>query len=350
MELINNLPAYRNYGVMSLNSGDLNGNVVDNETSNQSVKVNVTEIKTLLNHTAFPSTNPTTASTPVLTMVEDLSLPYEEVQTPDEDVEMTMAAQDELVDTTADTLEDVRNNVKNNTLSLKSAASQLTGSARALKTTVATASTIDTGTSYAELWARIAADTALIKSDYVDFYADLMQKFTEMYQAFNETCQKASSSAVSSGDDGNNVKFNTGTMQTGYNDFYNKIVPIENSLGSVKNWSSMQSDERENMLATLQPAFSVDSNTGRIWFNLDQYNTVKNTMPSGISSGKVSTASYQAWLATFNAAGSAFQSNMQSFAQRYSQSNSTFDNLNKVLSSAISSLADSAKEVLKSLA
>ncbi|CCO82239.1 Translocator protein bipD [Erwinia amylovora Ea266] len=61
------------------------------------------------------------------------------------------------------------------------------------------------------------------------------------------------------------------------------------------------------------------------------------------------TASYHAWLATFNAAGSALQSNMQSFAQRYSQSNSTFDQLNKVLSGVISTLGDSAREVYKSI-
>jgi invasin D len=46
--------------------------------------------------------------------------------------------------------------------------------------------------------------------------------------------------------------------------------------------------------------------------------------------------------------GTGLQSNMQSFAQRYTQANSTFDNLNKVLSGAISTMADSAKDVFKS--
>ncbi|MBG6247237.1 MULTISPECIES: IpaD/SipD/SspD family type III secretion system needle tip protein [Symbiopectobacterium] len=71
---------------------------------------------------------------------------------------------------------------------------------------------------------------------------------------------------------------------------------------------------------------------------------------SGAEDGKyaeVSTTRYQAWLASFNSVGSAFQSNMQSFAQRYSQANSTFDNLNRVLSSVISTLGDSARDVLK---
>lgn len=103
------------------------------------------------------------------------------------------------------------------------------------------------------------------------------------------------------------------------------------------------------MTITLEPAYKVDNN-GKISFNMDQYNSVSGSYPSGIKNGKVSTVSYNSWLVTFNAAGSAFQSNMQSFAQRYSQANNNFDTLNKIMSSAISSLADSAREVLKSLA
>ncbi|EHW1129259.1 IpaD/SipD/SspD family type III secretion system needle tip protein [Salmonella enterica subsp. enterica serovar Kinondoni] len=60
-------------------------------------------------------------------------------------------------------------------------------------------------------------------------------------------------------------------------------------------------------------------------------------------------SSYQAWLASFNAFGNQLQSNMQSFAQTYSQVNSTFNNLNKVLSSTITALGESANFVLKSL-
>ena len=184
-----------------------------------------------------------------------------------------------------------------------------------------------------------------IKGDYVDFYADLMQKYTEMYEAYNTHVQGAASKAVSTGDDGNNVKFDTSVMKKGYDDFRNEVNGID--LGSVKNWDKMTPEERKSMETTLAPAFKVNG-SGKIEFNLDQYNAAPN-YPSGISGGKVSTASYQAWLASFNAGGSALQSNMQAFAQRYSQANSTFDNLNKVLSGAIASLAESAKDVLKAL-
>jgi len=263
--------------------------------------------------------------------------------------EKTMASQVVLVKETATSLEKVRTSVKNDVLQAKMTASELQGLNAEYQSAnnERSSSAIDTSTSYADLWARIAVATSTIKSDYVDFYSMLMQKYTEMYEAYNETCQKASSSAITPGDDGNNVKFNTNTMQNGYNQYWDKLVDLEAKLGTIKNWGSMTTAERESMVATLAPAFAVEN--GNIYFNIDQYRTVKDTYPSGIDGGKVSTASYQAWLATFNAAGSAFQSNMQSFAQRYSQANSTFDNLNKVLSGAISSLADSAKEVLKSL-
>lgn len=203
---------------------------------------------------------------------------------------------------------------------------------------------ITTGTSYAELWAKMALGIQEIKGDYVDFYADLMQKYTEMYEAYNTQVQGAASKAVSTGDDGNNVKFDTDVMDKGYKDFRKEISDID--LGSVKNWDKMTPEERKSMETTLAPAFKVND-SGKIDFNLDQYSAAPN-FPSGIGNGgKVSTASYQAWLASFNAGGSALQSNMQAFAQRYSQANSTFDNLNKVLSGAIASLADSAKDTIK---
>ncbi|XTZ39307.1 IpaD/SipD/SspD family type III secretion system needle tip protein [Salmonella enterica] len=271
------------------------------------------------------------------------------------EVERTIKAQQALVNETGSALENISNETRNEALKTQRTYSALAGQLNTLKTDTSSNNAdnnvraIDTGSSYAELWGRIAVAITNIKSEYVDWYAELMQKFTELYEGFNSTVQKASSQAVSTGDDGNNVKFNTGTMQSGYDKFNKIIDSIEQDIGSIKNWGSLSASEKESLLTSLKPAFAVDESNGKIWINNDQYYTVRGTFPSGISDGKVSTASYQAWLATFNAAGSTYQSNMQSFAQRYSQSNSTFDNLNKVLSGAISSLADSAKDVLKSL-
>ena len=205
---------------------------------------------------------------------------------------------------------------------------------------------ISVHSSYAELWTKIAAAIGNIKSDYVDFYADLMQSYTEMYEKYNDYVSGASSSAVSAGSNGNNVSFNADTMTNGYAKFNNWCNSRPHQY--VDNWGHMTQEERDSMIATLQPAFKVSQN-GEISFNLDAYHDCPDTPRVGGNGWEVSTASYQAWLATFNSVGSGLQSNMQAFAQRYSQANSTFDNLNKVLSGAISSLADSAKEVLKSL-
>lgn len=264
----------------------------------------------------------------------------------------------------ASTIEEIKHKVSNNRIMEKYARSQLslakiniekiTGDELVNETTPRNGE-ITTGTSYAELWAAIANAIQTIKEDYVDFYADLMKQYTEMYEAYNEFVQKASSDAVSAGKDGNTVGFDMNKMAEGYTNF-DDYVNAHTPAGEVKNWKGMTEQEKNDMRITLEPAYHVN-NEGEITFNLDQYNnTVKNTYPSTLNSGSVengiatpSTSSYQAWLATFNSTGSALQSNMQSFAQRYSQANSTFDNLNKVLSGAISALGESAKDVFKAL-
>ena len=204
---------------------------------------------------------------------------------------------------------------------------------------------ISVHTSYSELWAVMAKAIKNIRMDYVDFYAGLMQKYTEMYEAYNTHVQKASADAVKAGEDGNNVNFTDDTMYKGYINFERVVNGMD--LGSVANWDAMTDEQKASMTATLEPAFKVNQRSGNISFNLDQYNG-RPWYPS-YNDGKVSTSSYQAWLASFNAIGTGLQSNMQSFAQRYTQANSTFDNLNKVLSGAISSMAESAKDVLKAL-
>lgn len=256
---------------------------------------------------------------------------------PSDDVAEMFANQEQSVKSSAQALSDIQREIVTNRTKANYSFSQFSAEKQR--------AVISTHTSYAELWARMALAIKEIKGDYVDFYANLMQKYTEMYEAYNMHVQGAASKAVSTGNDGNNVKFDTFVMKKGYDDFMNKVHGID--LGSVKNWDKMTPEERKSMETTLAPAFKVNG-SGKIEFNLDQYSAAPD-YPSGISGGKVSTASYQAWLASFNAGSSSLQSKMQTFAQRYSQTNSTFDNLNKVLSGAIASLAESAKDVLKAL-
>lgn len=252
------------------------------------------------------------------------------------------------LDDILDILKSIRNEIRNQTLHRKSTLQQFTATTRMLDKAFANDDEITTSTSYAELWLRLAFFVGEVKTDYVDFYAHLMQKYTEMYESFNKNVQKASSDAVSTGDDGNNISFDTKKMQDGYNDFKQDVDRLNKDLGSINGWGSMSEEQKKSMTITLEPAYKVNDK-GEISFNMEQYDSISDTYPSGIKEGKVSTVSYQAWLATFNSAGSTFQSNMQSFAQRYTQANNNFDTLNKILSAAISTLADSARDVLKSL-
>ncbi|CAO97726.1 IpaD/SipD/SspD family type III secretion system needle tip protein [Erwinia tasmaniensis] len=281
--------------------------------------------------------------------LQSLKSSYEENETIfGETASQSIAKQKLLVEKGGDAIGNIHWEVSKNILNTKSAHGSL-----AVKLTRQekdsdnnTREEITTGTSYAELWARISIMIGNIKSDYVDFYAELMKKYTDMYEAFNSTVQKASSDAVTSGEDGNSVTFDRPTMKKGYKEFSAEIEKID--LGTVKNWDKMSQEEKNSLVMTLEPAFKVNTK-GKIEFNLEPYmSSVNNTYP-GTSSGNISTASYQAWLATFNSAGSSLQSNMQAFSQRYTQANSTFDQLNKMLSGVINSLGDSAKDVLKSL-
>jgi len=277
-----------------------------------------------------------------------LSQLYSQPPLDDDQSKEIIAQQKNITKLTADVIEHTDNQRRNQRLQSKNFQEQL--SARIKRAAgQEERGEITIASSYAELWARLALAIAAMKKDYVDFYADLMHQYTKMYESFNENVQKASSEAISTGDDGNNVKFDKKIMQTGYDVFDKDVAQLNNILSKVKNWDEMSDEAKKNLTVTLEPAFKLNEK-GEINFNLDQYNTVKGSHPSGIdNNGKVSTASYQAWLATFNAAGNDFQSNMQSFAQRYSQASSTFDNINKVLSGSISSLAESAKDILKSL-
>lgn len=297
--------------------------------------------------------------TKVGTALADIEAANDKVGTLASDDKATVAkmisAQYEQVDKTATALGTIKDELDTNRIKARRSENQLNATIQSSLHDIAEAeeaakartgdNEISVHTSYSKLWAVMAEAIKNIRTNYVDFYAGLMQKYTEMYEAYNEYVQKASADAVKAGEDGNNVDFNNNTMKGGYDKFDNAVKGMD--LGSVDNWDKMTDAQKASMTATLEPAFKVDQSTGKISFNLDQYNG-RPYYPSD-GGGKVSTSSYQAWLASFNAVGTGLQSNMQSFAQRYTQANSTFDNLNKVLSGAISSMADSAKDVLKAL-
>lgn len=207
---------------------------------------------------------------------------------------------------------------------------------------------LSTHSSYTELWAVMSAFIGKIKKDYVDFYGRLMQLYTEMYEYFNSYAQKGASDSVSDSGKENNVYFSPEKMGEAYANFDYWMSFAEARLGNIPNWETLSPDERKRITDTLAPAFQVDTKSGKITFNLDQYNKVKDTYPGG-DGRTISLPVYNSWLATFNAAGSALQSNMQTFAQRFSQANTSFDNLNRTLSNMINSMGESAKDTIKSL-
>ncbi|WP_440862876.1 IpaD/SipD/SspD family type III secretion system needle tip protein [Symbiopectobacterium purcellii] len=204
-------------------------------------------------------------------------------------------------------------------------------------------------TSYADLWAELTKIIANVKTNYVDFYGNLLQKYTQMYDGYNKTVQKVYSDCTHQVKNANSVKFDEPNLrECGYKAFKDEYLD-KIQLGSVPYWDKMSPSQQKEMVATLEPAFKVATD-GKISFNMDTYDSVVLAKVTDDGSySEIYLTRYQAWLTSFTSVSSAFQSNMQSFAQRYSQANSTFDNLNRVLSSVISTLGDSARDVLKAL-
>lgn len=205
----------------------------------------------------------------------------------------------------------------------------------------------ETQLTYSEFWESIAATIASIKTNYVDFYSSLMLQYADFYQAYTDLQSKAAS-AVSEGKDGNYIKWDNSVMDSAFKEFEEKIASLNNNLGTVPRWDQLSDTERQQMADTLKPAFAVDMSTGKITFDQSALSACPKNPSGGSGSGKsdVDMASYNAWLAAFNSMGNTFQSNMQAFSQRYTQANSTFDNLNKVLSSSITALLECAKAFL----
>ncbi|MGP4142213.1 IpaD/SipD/SspD family type III secretion system needle tip protein [Sodalis praecaptivus] len=228
---------------------------------------------------------------------------------------------------------------------------------------------------YREFWNAIACDIKSIKKEYVDFYSTLTLKYADFYQKYIEL-QAAAAKAVKEGDDGNHVKWDAKDFQKKFKAFKDYVAETEVcDIPESSEWKKINGivDDKEREKAIndlekslgLKPAFELERIkdesgkviriTGKIKFNRTAIDSCPN-QPSGIvesiipdwtnNGQSTDMASYNAWLAAFNSMGNTFQSNMQTASQRYSQANSTFDNLNKVLSSSITALLECAKSFL----
>lgn len=244
---------------------------------------------------------------------------------------------------------------------------------------------------YAEFWKGISSSINNIKNDYVDFYADFMQKYVSMYQNFNDTVVSAATKAV---EDKSNETVDSGKMRftpsyikdafKSFSENYNSpFIIYDKTIAQVTVTGTGRVQDFENgyniaeikeqlfkQHQNFEPAFTQDDYVGFEVTTLREpdptihlkgiyevklraTSSVKFNFPKmpldNLPDDNCTISSYQAWLASFNAFGNQLQSNMQSFAQTYSQVNSTFNNLNKVLSSSITALGESANFVLKSL-
>lgn len=198
---------------------------------------------------------------------------------------------------------------------------------------------LTTGTSYAELWSRISTAIGNIKDNYLDLYAGLVSKYTEFYQYYTGGFSSPWMNSIDTSGD-NQVRVDLGK----FFDLRDRMIDVFASLSEFSfDTCNMSTEQLAAFKETIAPAFFVGDDGKTLIMKFESPPAPQT------GDGLMRTAQYQAWLSAFNAVGNTYQSNMQSLAQRYTQANSTFDNLNKVLSSSITTESDSLKTFIQSL-
>jgi len=203
-------------------------------------------------------------------------------------------------------------------------------------------------------WAGVAQTISDLKKGYLDRYAEYLLALVQLYDEYTSQVTEAVNKGIvtpTSGGDANKLTFNAQALTDAYTAFKKKVTDLEKGLKHVPNYDKMSQEQKDNIASSMAPAFRVEAD-GAVKFNFENLNY--ESYPPGTSATKhqaeMSMAAYQAWQAAFNPIGAKLQSNMQAFSERYNQANSTFDNMNKVLSTSIASLIDCLKEIARALA
>jgi len=210
-----------------------------------------------------------------------------------------------------------------------------------------------------------------VKSSYYDVFEGALSKYIEFYKKFSDIISAMGKWVEKKGDNGNLV-FKFGELEKVLKELMEEYTPhsgITNQLYPIDHTKNVSKAEAEKWAKDMGlPASSVlPSPIGgdRYYVAIDTA-PVKKMLESLLdklkvdnegkplldSNGKpvhagndmeITNTQYQAWLAGFNAQEEQIKTTVQSLTGRYSNANSVYDNMIKVLSSTISTLADMAK-------
>ncbi|KQN51817.1 hypothetical protein ASE93_01250 [Serratia sp. Leaf50] len=196
-----------------------------------------------------------------------------------------------------------------------------------------------------------------IKSNYYDVFEGALSKYIEFYKKFSNIISEMGKWVEKKGDNGNLV-FKFGELEKVLKKLLTDYTPADgktNQLYPIDHTKNVSRAEAEKWAkdmglpaSSVIPGSYVSIDTAPVKKMLESLLDKQEIDEDGkvVNTGnnkEITNTQYQAWLAGFNAQEEQIKTTVQSLTGRYSNANSVYDNMIKVLSSTISTLADMAK-------
>ena len=195
-----------------------------------------------------------------------------------------------------------------------------------------------------------------VKENYYDIFEGALSKYVQFYKEFSDITSKMSNFIHSVNDEGQlkyDFKKLDELLKTLLNDYTpkDKLKPLDKQLLYPKTVE----DIKEVTLTQVNkwakdmglPASSIKGNfTDGYYIAIDTHpleNMIKNLIHNDKNDFQLYNTEYQAWLTSFNAQEDQIKTTVQSLTGRFGNANAVYDNMVKVLSSTISSLAEMYK-------
>jgi invasin D len=215
---------------------------------------------------------------------------------------------------------------------------------------------IDTRASFDDILDGLQDLIGIVKDDYLDVYARLVEAYAKLYSEFNADVLARLTEWVSpQGDDKGTIVLDVGLLEQALQVLIARyslpnpnsvLFPVPNDDGSVVGAS--QEDALKWLAAMGLPLSclkQLPDGSYCVVMDLSPFSTMIDGMPARNGNGKASLlpAGFQAWQAAFNAQQQEVESALQKHTQKYSNANSIHDNVQKVISSTLSALFEMLK-------
>ena len=193
----------------------------------------------------------------------------------------------------------------------------------------------------------------IVRDDYLDVYASLVEKFSSLYSDFNSEVLSQLERWINATGDKGEIEFDCAGLGKAIQDLMDKYrFPNDSAILFPEPGKGASREDAEKWLKAMGlPASCLvgkSDGTFCVVLDLTPFKQMRDNLPS---TGKItlSASEFQAWQNGFNALQQEVESALQKHTQKYSNANSIHDNVQKTISSTLSALFDMLKAFASAL-